>query len=316
MRNRTPARRWRPGPARRWRHRQVMRWWFQLTRHRPHRRCRRARRWPERVDDTLAARLRAAGIEPSVLFGPGMGPWEAWLRLRQHWGPRATLVDLYTLEAASRGIPASALPPADRARLTAAARPVTYPGRGPVPRGAARPGDQHEVTSYDPAWPAQFGAWRDRLDTALGAAATRIAHVGSTAVPGLAAKPVVDIQVSVRDVADEEGYLAAAESPGLILRMREPGHLLLWPPAGTSRCVHVHVCGAGGAWERDHLLFRDYLRAHAAVRADYGALKRELIRQWRDDRKAYTEAKTGFVLDVLDDARRWADETGWRVPPP
>jgi hypothetical protein len=76
------------------------------------------------VDDALAARLRAAGIDLSALFGHCLDFVEAWLRLRGHSGRRATLVDLHALEAASRGIPAEALPPADRARLKAMARPA------------------------------------------------------------------------------------------------------------------------------------------------------------------------------------------------
>ena len=74
---------------------------------------------------------------------------------------------------------------------------------------------------------------------------------------------------------------------------------LLWPPAARSGEVHVHVCGSGSTWERNHLLFRDYLRAHPAARDGYAALKRDLISRWRHDRNAYGAAKTGFVLDTL-----------------
>ena len=72
---------------------------------------------------------------------------------------------------------------------------------------------------------------------------------------------MIDIQVSVVDVGDELSYLRRVESAGLVLRLRERGHRLLWPPAAKPREVHVHICGCGSTWERDHLLFRDYLRA-------------------------------------------------------
>jgi len=258
------------------------------------------------VSDGLERRLRAAGLDPAA-----SGPWETWLRLRDHCGRRATLVDLYELEAASRGIEPEKLPESDRARLKAAARPVAYPHREPVVPGSDRSGDPHQVVEYDPAWPVRFADWRSRLAAAMGATTPRIDHIGSTAVGGLAAKPVVDILVSVPDVRDEAGYLPACISAGLILRVREAGHLLLWPPSAAPRDVHVHVCDASGEWGRRQLLFRDYLRAHPETCAEYSALKRELISRWRNDRKAYTEAKTGFVLDTLDAAEIWARTTGW-----
>lgn len=263
------------------------------------------------ADDTLRERLRAAGVDPSALFGPGLDPWQAWLRLRDHYGRRATLLDLYELEAASQGKRAEELAPADRARMIEASRAVRRFGQAQVLPGSARSGDPHEVVSYDPAWHARFTQWRERLAGALGKATSRIEHVGSTSVPGLAAKPIVDVQVSVPDVADEPSYLPHMESAGLILRLRETGHLFLWPPPAKPRDVHVHVCGSGGSWEQDHLLFRDYLRAHPAASARYAAMKHDLIRRWHDDRKAYGEAKTAFVLDTLDAAANWAKITGW-----
>jgi GrpB-like predicted nucleotidyltransferase (UPF0157 family) len=145
----------------------------------------------------------------------------------------------------------------------------------------------------------------------LSEGATRIDHVGSTAVPGLAAKPVIDIMISVPDTRDEPSFLPACFSTGLILRMREEGHLLLWPPPANPREVHVHVCDSGSDWGRDELLFRDYLVADSAVRDKYSSLKRDLIARWHDDRRAYTEAKTAFVLDTLEHARMWAIDSGW-----
>jgi GrpB-like predicted nucleotidyltransferase (UPF0157 family) len=263
------------------------------------------------ISDGLRERLRAMDLDPLSMFTLGPGPWELWLLLRDRWGRQATLVDLYELEAASRGVRLECLSAADRSRLRAAARPVCYPGRQPALPGSDRLGDPHEISEYDPAWLVTFADWRSRLAAALGGAATRIDHVGSTAVPGLAAKPVIDIMISVPDTRDEHFFLPACLSTGLILRMREEGHLLLWPPPANPREVHVHVCDSASDWDRDELLFRDYLVADSAVRNKYSALKRGLIARWHDDRRAYTEAKTAFVLDTLEHARMWAVDSGW-----
>ena len=256
----------------------------------------------------------AAGVDIPVLPGPVLDPWDAWLRLRAHSGRRATLVDLYELEAACQGVRPEDLTAADRERLMVASLHVRRE-QVEVVTGSGRPVDPHEVTGYDPGWPARFRAWRERLTAALGQVTVRIEHVGSTSVPGLAAKPVIDIQVSVPDVDDEQSYLGRAESAGLVLHLRERGHRFLWPPAVRPRDAHVHICGSGSIWEHDHLLFRDYLRAHPLACKDYAALKQELITRWHHDRKAYGDAKTGFVLDTLADARQWAAATGWQVQP-
>ena len=264
------------------------------------------------LSDGLQKRLRAAGVDTSGPSGQALDPWDMWLRLRAYSGRRATLVDLYELEAARQGIRPEELSAADRQRLKAASLHARRDQAEVLP-GSTRGADPHEVTSYDPDWPARFQAWRDRLAAALGRAAVRIDHVGSTSVPGLAAKPIIDVQVSVPDVDDERPYLCRAESAGLVLQLRERGHRFMLPPAAEPRDVHVHICGSGGAWERDHLLFRDYLRVHPSVRENYAALKKEQIARWRHDRKAYGDSKTDFVLDTLADAAEWARATGWRT---
>ena len=196
------------------------------------------------LSDGLRKRLRAAGVDTSGPSGQALDPWEVWLRLRAHSGRRATLVDLYELEAARQGIRPEELPAADRQRLKGASLPARRDQAEVLP-GSTRGADPHEVTSYDPNWPARFQAWRDRLAAALGSAAVRIDHVGSTSVPGLAAKPIIDVQVSVPEVDDERPYLCRAESAGLVLQLRERGHRFLLPPAAEPRDVHVHICGSG-----------------------------------------------------------------------
>ena len=121
---------------------------------------------------------------------------------------------------------------------------------------------------------------------------------------------MVDIQIGVADLAAEDAYVAALESTGLEFRLRETWRRFFRPPAGQVRDVHVHVCDADGASSREHLLFRDYLRANAAARDAYAALKLDLAVRWRDDRPGYNAAKTAFILDALDDAEHWATASG------
>lgn len=169
------------------------------------------------------------------------------------------------------------------------------------------------IVEYDPSWPARFRAEQVRIRKALGDRALRIDHVGSTAVPGLAAKPIVDIQVSVADVADEAGYLPQLEAAGYHLRVRQPDHRMV---RTEQLDVHVHVCPAGGRWERDHLLFGDWLRATPADRIAYEKHKRELAAQQWFDMNQYAEAKGGLIDEILGRAREWAARTGWSVNHP
>jgi GrpB-like predicted nucleotidyltransferase (UPF0157 family) len=253
---------------------------------------------------TLADRLAAAGVSDRA------EPWKAWLRLRAAEGSRATLIDLYELVAAPQGLAAHELPAATRFSLARQAMAQTWPGFA-VTAGSERPGMALIVADYDPAWPRIYERWRQRVAAALGRTATRIEHVGSTSVPGLAAKAIVDIQVSVASLTDEPHYVPQLEAAGLVLRSRDDLHRYLRPPADQPRQVHVHVCAAGGQWERDHLLFRDYLRAHPAACLRYAEVKRAGARHWSDDGWAYTEAKTGVILDILEQAEYWAVATGW-----
>jgi GrpB-like predicted nucleotidyltransferase (UPF0157 family) len=256
---------------------------------------------------TLADRLAAAGVTDTA------EPMEAWLKLHAAEGSRATVIDLYELTAAPRGLAAHELPRSERFALARQAMAHTWPGFS-VTDGSDRPAMPIVVTDYDPAWPQRYAQWRSRIATALGAAALGIEHVGSTSVPGLAAKPIVDIQVSVASLTDEARYVAQLEGVGLVLRSRDDLHRYFRPPAREAREVHVHVCAAGRQWERDHLLFRDYLRSEPAACRTYAGAKRANVRRWNDDGWAYTEAKTSVILDILARAGAWAKETGWSPP--
>jgi GrpB-like predicted nucleotidyltransferase (UPF0157 family) len=263
---------------------------------------------PGTVPPDLARRLAAAGVSDTS------DPVAAWTKLRTAEGPRASGIDLYRLAARQRGIAVHELPRAERAALACAATPVLIPGYSPVAHRRRSPEPVHLMPS-DPEWPRRFARWRDRIRAALGATALRAEHVGSTSVPGLAAKPVIDIQVSVADIADEAGYAGQLESLGLQLGSRDDVHRYFSPPPERPRELHLHLCQAGSGWEREHLLFRDYLRTHPAAAGRYLAGKQAAAATWRDDRWAYTEAKTDVIVSILEDAERWAHATGWALPP-
>lgn len=150
---------------------------------------------------------------------------------------------------------------------------------------------------YCSEWPARFARERHRIAAALGPAAIRIDHIGSTAVAGLAAKPIVDIDLSVFDVEAEASYLPALERAGYRLRVREPGHRMFRTP---DRSVHVHVCPAGGEWERRHLRFRDRLRESAEDRALYEATKRRLAQHEWTTHNDYAAAKSSVIAEILE----------------
>ena len=263
------------------------------------------------MDPQLATRLAEVGLDPRD-FGD---PSEAFARLHERFGRRVTLVDRYELEAATQGIEPDELDREIRARLANEVIPMQLPGWEVLEAGARTVEDPIEVVPYRDEWAAAFAGWRERLLGVLGEAALRVEHVGSTAVPGLAAKPVIDIGVSIRDVEDEASYVPAIESIGIAFRSRDSDHRYFRPAGDAPRTVQVHVVDAGSDWEREHLLFRDFLRADAVTNERYARLKLELAARYRDDRLAYNEAKTGFILDALEEAERWAVRVGWELPP-
>ena len=173
--------------------------------------------------------------------------------------------------------------------------------------------DPVELAEPSPDWATRYARIREQLAVALGPS-VRIEHVGSTSIPGIAAKPVIDVQVSVPDVEDEAAYLTQIEALGWPLRARErlAGHRYFRDPAGTPRRVQVHVCQIGSSWERVHLLFRDYLREHPERARAYEALKRAASGRYATNRLAYTEAKGPFIEETLALGEAWAADTGWR----
>ena len=133
-------------------------------------------------------------------------------------------------------------------------------------------------------------------------------HVGSTSIRGLAAKPIIDIELTVKDVEDEDDYLPALVAAGYQLRVREPGHRMF---RTANLGVHVHCCTTGSDWERRHLLFRDWLRHDQADRAAYGELKNELAKRDWPDMNAYAKAKSALISEITGRAEKWAADSSW-----
>jgi GrpB-like predicted nucleotidyltransferase (UPF0157 family) len=152
------------------------------------------------------------------------------------------------------------------------------------------------IADYDPAWPTRFQRERERVKSALGDAAGRIEHFGSTAVPGLAAKPIIDVLVTVDDLRDDQWVIEALESAGYELRVREPGHRMFRTPV---RDVHVHLWAGDDPEVERHLRFRDRLRGSAPDRAAYEQLKRDLARRHWDDMNFYADAKSELIAEIL-----------------
>ena len=156
-----------------------------------------------------------------------------------------------------------------------------------------------ELLDYDPSWPERYAEHAARLRAALGDRVVRVEHVGSTSVPGLAAKPIIDIALEVADTTDEPAYVDDLEAAGYVLRFREPDwfeHRLFQPADGT---VNLHVFGAGCPETDRMVLFRDRLRSDDADRELYLQTKRELAaRDWKYGQQ-YADAKTDVVAEIM-----------------
>jgi GrpB-like predicted nucleotidyltransferase (UPF0157 family) len=173
------------------------------------------------------------------------------------------------------------------------------PAPVPSPLGLAR--NTVRLAAHDPRWAALAAAECERLRQALGAALP-IEHIGSTAVPGLAAKPIVDLMVGVDAEPARWSLVEPMRAAGYVHGDSDvvPGRLYFRrDDAGGLRTHQASVCVAGGRFWVEHLAFRDALRADAALAAAYLRLKRELAARFPADRIAYSEAKSGFVAGVL-----------------
>jgi GrpB-like predicted nucleotidyltransferase (UPF0157 family) len=158
-----------------------------------------------------------------------------------------------------------------------------------------------ELVPYDPAWSAQFLAEERVLRAALSDwLVGDLEHIGSTAVVGLLAKPVIDIMAPVASLRASEAAIAAAAAVGYVHHPYR-ADVMHWfcKPSPHVRTHHLHLVPMGSDLWRDRLAFRDALRASSALAAEYAELKRRLAQQYRDDREAYTEHKAPFVRRAL-----------------
>jgi GrpB-like predicted nucleotidyltransferase (UPF0157 family) len=164
------------------------------------------------------------------------------------------------------------------------------------------------VVDYDPAWPDRFEVERQRITSAL-PDVRGVEHVGSTSVPGLAAKPIIDIVVI--PAGPIEDAMAPLEAAGYLLRVLESDHRMLRTP---ELDVHVHLW-ADDHEQRRHLLFRDWLREDADDRARYAAVKRELATKEWGDMNDYADAKSPVITEITTRAEAWAAATDRHYPP-
>lgn len=165
-----------------------------------------------------------------------------------------------------------------------------------------------EVVAYDPAWPDLFNLERARLAAAL-PHALAIEHFGSTSVPGLSAKPTIDMLVTVSDVLGVLEDHASLERLGYEHRPRafadEDEHLFFRKVSGGKRTHHLHVVAASSPRSNDYLLFRDYLMANRDVVQRYEQVKRSLAERYATERGSYIAEKSEFVGQLMVEAQSW-----------
>ncbi len=154
------------------------------------------------------------------------------------------------------------------------------------------------VVDYDPQWPIVYKKEKAEIVRAIGDEVIAIEHIGSTAVPGLGAKPIIDIMVAVRHLSDADQCIQSLQSIGYEY---VPEHEVQIPERRYFRKAHRHlhmVEPTSDFWRR-HLFFRDHLRSHPKVAREYYELKKQLASECGLDRKAYTDAKTAFIQSIV-----------------
>ncbi|MGI2297571.1 GrpB family protein [Paenibacillus sp. GXUN7292] len=174
--------------------------------------------------------------------------------------------------------------------------------------------DQWRISEYDPSWPLLFEEVGKRLRNSLKEIALRIDHIGSTSVNRLAAKPIIDIQISVSSINNLQEYRSKIEAVGFVFREENPdktkGYFREVP--GTRR-THIHVRQAGSYSEQLSLLFRDYLRTHPEDCIRYVEEKHRLMNLYKQERSRYVEGKEPIIWDIIQKAHHWSQEIGWQA---
>ncbi len=164
------------------------------------------------------------------------------------------------------------------------------------------------IVEHDPQWPQRGREELERVAEALGPIAVRLEHVGSTSVPGLGAKPIIDMQVSVTDIERQDDYVGPLERLGYLFAPDPafPDYHYFAKPHARPRTHHLHVCQQRSHQELRHVAVRDFLRAHPDEAARYEELKRELVRRHPQDRLAYVAGKDAFMVALEARAVSWA----------
>ena len=155
------------------------------------------------------------------------------------------------------------------------------------------------LVAYDPAWPAMFREQADRIRAALGDRALRVEHIGSTSVPGLIAKPCIDIALVVADAGDDDAYIPDLQRAGYVLRISETFH---GEPHRVFKApdmnVNLHVPSQGSSEAAREIAFRDWLRSHPEDRDRYASAKRELASRTWQYMQDYADAKDAIVAEI------------------
>mgnify|MGYP001607330285 CR=1 FL=1 len=177
-------------------------------------------------------------------------------------------------------------------------------GDGPKEVGVIGGIEKRNITivNYNPAWVEEFEKHKKFISGAIGSTALQIEHIGSTSVPRLAAKPIIDILLVVPDSSDESSYLPQLEKAGYLLRVREPDfqeHRMMRPP---EKNVHIHIFSPDSPEINRYLMFRDQLRKDPAARKQYEQIKQELAAQSWSDMNAYADAKTKVIEGIIQSA--------------
>jgi putative glutamine amidotransferase len=243
--------------------------------------------------DRVGERLRVAGRSPDGLVeaieldvGPTDDPTvEPWI-VGVQWHPEET----------------AATDPAQQSLFDALVLLARLRGARAKPGERAGRGREYRIADPDPGWAAWFEAEAARILASLPPdLVSRIDHVGSTSVPGLAAKPIVDIQLSLHAMVPREAYVEPLIALGYrwVIDPWDVDHEYFSRDIEGERSFHLHVCAAGSTWEGRHLVFRDWLRDHPDDAAAYGELKRALAAAHPKDTLTYTEAKTEFISGVV-----------------
>lgn len=241
----------------------------------------------------IGSGLRAAGWSPDGLIEaielehdgePKDRPFEAGWMLGVQWHPEDTAAD----------------DPAQQALFDALSHLAQLRGSRAVPGVQGGRSRAYGIVEYDPGWPGMFEEEAERIRAALGDISVRIEHVGSTAVPGLPAKPIIDIQVSVEEMSPRDPFVTALEAIGytFVADPTDPDHEYFKKEAKGVRTHQIHVCLAGSDWERQHLAFRDHLRGYPEDAARYADLKQRLAAEHPNDILGYIDAKGPFIREI------------------